>query len=117
MHKQTWQSLTRISCGLQSLKRLDIRYNQIANVDVLGELPNLEVLYASRNAISAFCDQMENLRLLHFDKNPITELKFINQLQMLNILDLSKAKITAIPAEFVVKIPNIEKLVLDKTIW
>ncbi|KAI5958777.1 CYR1 [Candida margitis] len=108
------KALPEFLAGLQSLKRLDIRYNQIANVDVLGELPNLEVLYASRNAISAFCDQMENLRLLHFDKNPITELKFINQLQMLNILDLSKAKITAIPSEFVVKIPNIEKLVLDK---
>lgn len=108
------KALPDFLAGLQSLKRLDIRYNQIANVDVLGELPNLEVLYASRNSISAFCDRMENLRLLHFDKNPITELKFINQLQMLNILDLSKAKITAIPAEFMIKIPNIEKLVLDK---
>ncbi|KAI5949434.1 hypothetical protein KGF54_005669 [Candida jiufengensis] len=99
---------------LKSLKRLDIRYNQITNVDILGELPNLEVLYASKNSISAFCDKMQKLRLLHFDKNPITELQFVYNLQILNILDLSKAKITSMPSEFISKIPNIEKLVLDK---
>ncbi|KHC71979.1 adenylate cyclase [Candida albicans SC5314] len=99
---------------LKALKRLDIRYNYISNVDVLGIIPNLEVAYASKNAISTFSDQMKCLRLLHFDRNPITELKFNTQMQMLSVLDLSRAKITAFPAEFVEKVPNIEKLVLDK---
>ncbi|KAL6450405.1 CYR1 Adenylate cyclase [Candida maltosa Xu316] len=98
---------------LISLKRLDIRYNYISNVDVLAIIPNLEVAYASKNRISAFSDQMKSLRLLHFDRNPITELKFITTMEMLTVLDLSKAKITGIPREFIEKIPNIEKLVLD----
>lgn len=100
--------------SLINLKRLDIRYNQISNVDVLGDLPSLEVVYASKNKISAFNDKMEKLRLLHFDRNPITNLEFEILLPMLTVLDLSKAKLTMLPSEFVTKIPHIEKLVLDK---
>ncbi|KAL7663108.1 Adenylate cyclase [[Candida] zeylanoides] len=99
---------------LRSLKRLDIRYNAISNIDVLGSLPSLEVAYASKNNISGFSDRMENLRLLHFDRNPITDLQFENLLPILTVLDLSKAKLTSVPPDFVAKIPNIEKLVLDK---
>lgn len=99
---------------LVSLKRLDIRYNNISNVDVLGSLPNLEVMYASKNNISAFSDEMESLRLLHFDRNPITNLEFRNLLPLLTVLDLSRAKLTSVPSEFISKIPNVEKLVLDK---
>lgn len=99
---------------LVSLKRLDIRYNYITNMDVLGSLPNLEVLYASKNNLSAFVDKMQRLKLLHFDKNPITLLEFENRLPNLTVLDLSKAKITSIPSEFITNIPNVERLVLDK---
>ncbi|GEQ68273.1 hypothetical protein JCM33374_g1940 [Metschnikowia sp. JCM 33374] len=99
---------------LVELKRLDIRYNRISNIDVLGSLPNLEVMYASKNFISSFSDKMEKLRLLHLDRNPITSLEFEIVLQMLTVLDLSKAKVTALPAEFVSKIPHVEKLVLDR---
>lgn len=108
------KSLPSCFTNLVSLKRLDIRYNKISNVDVLGSLPNLEVTYASKNNISAFSDKMESLRLLHFDRNPITNLEFQNLLPLLTVLDLSKAKLTSIPAEFISKIPHIEKLVLDK---
>lgn len=100
--------------GLILLKRLDIRYNSITNVDVLGKLPALEVAYASKNAINSFLDQMEQLRLLHFDRNPITTLQFIHTLSYLTILDLSKAKLTMVPPEFVSRIPHVEKVVLDK---
>lgn len=107
-------SLPEYLSQLVSLKRLDIRYNYISNVGVLGKIPNLEVAYASKNKISTFNDQMKCLRLLHFDRNPITELKFNNEMEMLTVLDLSRAKITGIPPEFIDKIPSIEKLVLDK---
>ncbi|KAM9924411.1 hypothetical protein OXX59_004547 [Metschnikowia pulcherrima] len=108
------KSLPQAMSKLTDLKRLDIRYNKISNIDVLGSLPNLEVMYASKNFISSFSDKMERLRLLHFDRNPITSLEFEVVLQMLTVLDLSKAKITALPAEFIGKIPHVEKLVLDK---
>lgn len=108
------KSLPECFTLLTSLKRLDIRFNKISNVDVLGALPNLEVAYASKNAILGFSDKMESLRLLHFDRSPITNLRFENVLPMLTVLDLSKAKITLVPANFVAKIPHVEKLVLDK---
>lgn len=108
------RELPHFFAELTLLKRLDIRYNQITNVDILGTLPNLEVTYASKNYINKFSDQMTLLRLIHFDRNPITNLQFVNTLQLLTILDLSKAKITILPPEFVSKIPNIEKFVLDK---
>ncbi|ABN65930.2 adenylate cyclase (ATP pyrophosphate-lyase) (Adenylyl cyclase) [Scheffersomyces stipitis CBS 6054] len=108
------KSLPDYFAKMTALKRLDIRYNLLSNVDVLGSLPNLEVAYFSKNNVSAFVDQMENMRLLHFDRNPITSLHFDNMLQYLTIVDLSKAKITSIPDEFITKIPNIEKFVLDK---
>lgn len=108
------KSLPECFTSLTSLKRLDIRFNKISNVDVLGSLPNLEVAYASKNAILGFSDKMESLRLLHFDRSPITNLRFENVLPMLTVLDLSKAKITLVPASFVAKIPHVEKLVLDK---
>lgn len=100
--------------NLVSLKKLDIRYNQLTNIDVLGTLPELEVVHATKNMISTFNDRMEKLRLLLFDRNPVINLSFENILPNLTILDLSKAKITEIPANFVERISNIEKLVLDK---
>ncbi|EGW29847.1 adenylate cyclase [Spathaspora passalidarum NRRL Y-27907] len=108
------KSLPHYLLNLTELKRLDIRFNQITSVDIVGLLPNLEVAYATKNNISTFNDQANSLRLLHFDKNPITEINFSQRMDMLNILDLSKAKITSIAPEFIRKIPNIEKLVLDK---
>lgn len=99
---------------LAALKRLDIRYNLIANIDVLGKLPNLEVVYASKNDISNFSDTMQALRLLKFDRNPVTTLVFETLLPRLTVLDLSKAKIAALPSDFVMKIPNVETLNLDK---
>lgn len=108
------KSLPSYFVKLKNLKRLDLRYNLITNVDVLGRLPNLEVAYASKNNISGFNDEVESFRVLHFDRNPITELNFAHRMETLNILDLSKAKITDVPSAFIDKIPNIEKLVLDK---
>lgn len=107
-------ALPPVFTRLGALKRLDIRYNFLTNIDVLDLLPNLEVLYASKNDILQFSDKMQALRLLRFDRNPVTTLEFEILLPMLTVLDLSKAKIAAIPADFVLKIANVENLVLDK---
>lgn len=108
------RTLPAFISNLAALVKLDIRYNQINNIDVLGSLPNLEVLLASKNCISTFNDRMERLRLLYFDRNPIINMEFEYVLPMLTVLDLSKAKLTALPGDFVSKISNLEKLVLDK---
>lgn len=108
------RSLPEAFLRLGALKRLDIRYNLITNIDVLGKLPNLEVVYASKNDISNFSDTVQALRLLKFDRNPITTLVFETMLPRLTVLDLSKAKIASLPLDFVLKIPNVETLNLDK---
>lgn len=108
------KSLPEFFSELSHLKRLDIRYNYINNIDVLGGLANLEAVYASKNYISGFFDKMENFRILYFDRNPITNLDFKNHLVKLTALDISKAKITMLLADFVEKIVNLEKLMLEK---
>lgn len=100
--------------ALTALKRFDMRYNKMSNVDILGNLPNLEVLFASKNEISKFSDRMSSLRLLYLDRNPITNLEFNDKLKYLTVLDLSRAKIAAISSEFIDKIENVEKFILDK---
>ncbi|ODQ77915.1 hypothetical protein BABINDRAFT_163286 [Babjeviella inositovora NRRL Y-12698] len=100
--------------SLVSLQSLNIKYNKLSNIDVLGSLPKLEVLYSTKNKVSQFSDRMDKLRMFHLDRNPITDLQFENVLPSLAVLNLSGAKITSLPVEFIAKIPNIEKLVLDK---
>ncbi|CUM66551.1 uncharacterized protein PRCAT00004220001 [Priceomyces carsonii] len=108
------KSLPSCFSKLTSLQRLDIRYNSLSSVDVLESLPNLEIVHASKNNIFTFSDKMESLRLLNFDRNPITNFKFENLMPVLTVLDLSKAKITSLPSDFISRINNIEKLILDK---
>ncbi|KAF8000589.1 hypothetical protein HF325_004378 [Metschnikowia pulcherrima] len=48
------KSLPQAMSKLTDLKRLDIRYNKISNIDVLGSLPNLEVMYASKKLYLKF---------------------------------------------------------------
>lgn len=100
--------------NLKSLRRINICYNELSNVDVLGDLDGLEMVFASKNKISRFSENMLNLRLVQGDKNPITHLELNESLQSLTLLDLSKAKITTIPPEFITKIPAVERLILDK---
>lgn len=107
-------ALPQCMSNLQNLRRLDVRYNELSNVEVLGTLPNLEMLCASKNNISKCSDQMLNLRVLHLDKNPITHLQLSETVLSLTLIDLSKAKLATISPEFISKVPGVERLLLDK---
>ncbi|KAG5360530.1 Adenylate cyclase [Yarrowia sp. B02] len=100
--------------SLVQLKELDVRYNRLNNVDALSSLPLLEVLYASKNQITSYEHNFESLQCLYFDRNPFTEVNVSNVLHTLTVLHLSKAKLSTLPDNFFDRLPNLEKLVLDK---
>ena len=99
---------------LLSLRELDVRYNKLQNIDLLSELPNLEVLYCSKNSVYSFDDTFHKLRMFYFDRNPITRIMFTNVHLSLTVLNLSKAKLATLHESFLEKIPMVERLVLDK---
>lgn len=100
--------------NLVNLRDLDLRYNKLQSIDILSHLPNLEVLYCSKNSVSSFSAEFPKLKLFYFDRNPITKIELVPTLSTLTVLNLSKAKIVALQETFLEKIPFVEKLVLDK---
>lgn len=98
---------------LGSLKELDLRFNALQNVDVVAELPRLELLVVSHNAIQGFQHSFSKLRALHMDSCPITRFNISNAVPTLKLLNLSNAKIAALAESLFEKLPNLEKLILD----
>ncbi|CAK7201063.1 hypothetical protein SEUCBS139899_003764 [Sporothrix eucalyptigena] len=98
---------------LQSLRELDIKYNTITSIDVIAELPKLEILTADHNAISQFVGSFERLRSLKLNANPITRFEIVTPLPTLKLLNLSNAQLASIDDSFN-NIRNLERLHLDK---
>lgn len=100
---------------LSKMKVLYIQYNNLTNFDSAGLMENLEVLYASKNNVSRFKFQSKKLRVFLFDRNPIIEIPFNNiNFEALTTLNLSKAKLTSLSNEDLLRLSNIEVLILDK---
>lgn len=101
--------------SLGSLKELDLRWNhEITDIDVVAELPHLEAIVVSHNRISQFQKTFTKLRALHLNSNPITRFALPIAMPTLKFLNLSNAKIAAISESLFEKLPNVEKLILDK---
>lgn len=99
--------------SLQSLRELDVKYNAISAIDVLSQLPTLEILTADHNAISQFIGSFERLRSLKLNANPITKFGITAPVPTLKLLNLSSAQLASIDDTFH-NILNLERLVLDK---
>ncbi|UKZ46549.1 hypothetical protein TrVGV298_000754 [Trichoderma virens] len=99
--------------GLISLRELDIKYNYITNIDVISELPKLEILYAAHNHISAFVGKFERIRQLKLNSNPLNKFEIQEPLPTLKTLNLSQGQLASIDSAFA-NMPNLERLVLDK---
>ncbi|KAF3077364.1 hypothetical protein CFAM422_000545 [Trichoderma lentiforme] len=99
--------------GLISLRELDIKYNYITNIDVISELPKLEILYAAHNHISAFVGKFERIRQLKLNSNPLNKFEIREPLPTLKTLNLSQGQLASIDSAFS-NMPNLERLVLDK---
>lgn len=99
--------------NLRSLRELDVKYNAISAIDVISELPKLEIMTADHNAISQFNGSFERLRTLKLNANPITKFGITASVPTLKLLNLSHAQLASIDDTFH-NILNLEQLVLDK---
>jgi len=98
---------------LISLRELDIKYNGITSIDIISELPKLEILYADHNGISSFTGKFERLRQLKLNSNPLNKFDIEEPLPTLKTLNLSNAQLASIDSTFM-HVTNLENLILDK---
>ncbi|OBS27329.1 hypothetical protein FPOA_01272 [Fusarium poae] len=98
---------------LVSLRELDIKYNGISSIDIISELPKLEILSADHNCVSAFVGQFESLRQLKLNSNPLNKFEIVAPVPTLKILNLSNAQLASIDSSFA-NMVNLEHLILDK---
>ncbi|KAJ9077683.1 cysteinyl-tRNA synthetase [Entomophthora muscae] len=99
---------------LTQLRELDLRKNQINNLDVLHSLPNLEFLLCDYNSLSSLALNFQYLRDLHISKNSITQLlPPQSALPSLATLNLSFSKLVSLPEGLFDVLPNLEEVVLD----
>lgn len=100
---------------LGSLKDLDLRFNyELQNIDIIAELPRLESVVLSHNRVTGFQKSFQKLRAIHLNSNPVTRFSLPTLLPTLKFLNLSNAKIAAINDSLFDKLPNLEKLILDR---
>ncbi|KAK7738487.1 hypothetical protein SLS53_006006 [Cytospora paraplurivora] len=102
--------------GLLSLRELDVKYNAISAIDVISELPRLEIMTADHNAISQFIGSFERLRSLKLNANPITKFRVTAPSPTLKLLNLSNAQLASVDDSFN-NILNLERLALDRNIF
>ncbi|KAK9480609.1 hypothetical protein V1514DRAFT_275599 [Lipomyces japonicus] len=99
--------------NLSSLKSLDIRYNNLQNLDNIMNLPRLEVLMVSHNSVPWIEQYSKRLRVLNLNQNPVTNVNFLLPMLTLTVLNLANAKMSSFPEKFFDKVANLEKLILD----
>ena len=99
--------------NLSNLRELDIKYNMITNIDVIAQLPKLEILTADHNSVSQFMGTFERLRSLKLNSNPVTKFEIKAPVPTLKLLNLSSAQVASIDETFS-NVPSLESLVLDR---
>ncbi|KAH9998045.1 protein phosphatase 2C [Xylariaceae sp. FL0662B] len=98
---------------LMNLRELDLKYNALTAIDVISELPKLEILSADHNMISQFIGNFERVRSLKLNSNPITKFEIVAPVPTLKMLNLSSAQLASIDGSFN-NMVNLERLVLDR---
>ncbi|KAM0332115.1 hypothetical protein ACHAQA_002387 [Verticillium albo-atrum] len=105
--------LPRTFSRLLMLRELDIKYNAITSIEIIANLPRLEVLSADHNSISKFTGTFERVRSLKLNSNPITTFEINAPALTLKMLNLSNCQLASIDESFNHML-NLERLVLDK---
>ncbi|CAJ2501172.1 Uu.00g040250.m01.CDS01 [Anthostomella pinea] len=106
-------SLPAAFSQLMNLRELDLKYNALTAIDIMSELPKLEVLSADHNMISQFVGSFERVRSLKLNSNPITKFEIVSPVPTLKMLNLSNAQLASIDGSFN-NMVNLERLVLDR---
>ncbi|KAI2602365.1 adenylate cyclase [Hypoxylon sp. NC1633] len=98
---------------LMNLRELDIKFNALTAIDIVSELPKLEILSSDHNMISQFVGSFERVRSLKLNSNPITKFDITSPVPTLKMLNLSSAQLASIDGSFN-NMVNLERLVLDR---
>lgn len=100
--------------NLIQLKELDIRYNKLENLDILADLPRVELVLAGHNEVSSMERSFPKIRILHLNSNPITRFVLPTPVPTLTFLNLASGRMTSFDDTLCDKLPNLSKLLLDK---
>ncbi|KAG2194526.1 hypothetical protein INT47_005730 [Mucor saturninus] len=110
---------------LEKLQELDLRQNQITDLDEIYLLPKLEVISVDYNAISVVNYGFKNLRQLKMSKNHLTQFTLNpfhlvhtdgrprNKPCMLTDLNLANCKLSSLPDDLFESAGALEHLILD----
>jgi adenylate cyclase len=99
---------------LMNLKEIDARFNGINNMDVVSQLPRLEMLMLGHNSISAFEGSFSRLKVLYLNHNPVTRFDLNAPVPTLSVLNLASAKLSQLPDALFMKMSNLTKLTISK---
>ncbi|KAI9671594.1 MAG: cysteinyl-tRNA synthetase [Trizodia sp. TS-e1964] len=99
---------------LVNMKEIDIRFNAISNINVLTRLPKLEQLMMGHNSVSVFEGSFPKIRTLYLNHNPVTRFTITDPIPSLTTLNLASAKLAQLDDDPFERMPNLEKLILDK---
>ena len=99
---------------LEHLKEIDARFNAISNIDVVSQLPNLEMLMLGHNSVNSFEGTFTKLRVLFLNHNPVTNFDLSMPVPSLSVLNLASAKLSRLPDALFIKMSGLTKLTLSK---
>jgi adenylate cyclase len=97
---------------LVCLRELDIRQNQVSNIDVLSSVPNLEVLLTESNNVCIVNLSSSSLQQLILSKNRITQFSLMGS-SPITELSLAYSKLTELPDRLFENLLSLEKLDLS----
>ncbi|KAL9542839.1 hypothetical protein PS6_009601 [Mucor atramentarius] len=110
---------------LEKLQELDLRQNQITDLDELYLLPKLEVISMDYNAISVVNYNFQGLKQLKMSKNHLTQFNLhpyhlrnpdgtLKQHRcLLTDLNLANCKLSSLPDDLFISAISLEHLILD----
>jgi Leucine-rich repeat (LRR) protein/serine/threonine protein phosphatase PrpC len=101
---------------LIKLQELDIRQNLITDLDVISNLPRLEILLVDYNSTSIINFEIKSLKQLKMYKNHLTQFNLTSHTQGVNSLcelNLSNCKLSSLPEDLFTHMVGLERLVLD----
>ena len=83
-------------------------------MDVVSQLPKLEMLMLGHNSISAFEGSFARLKVLYLNHNPVTRFDLNAPVPTLSVLNLASAKLSQLPDALFMKMSNLTKLTISK---
>jgi adenylate cyclase len=99
--------------ALEKLQELDLRQNQITDLDELYTLPRLEIISVDYNAISVVNFNFGTLRVLSMYKNHLTQFNTTLMCALLTDLNLANCKLSSLPDDLFINASALETLTLD----